>query len=277
MTGAESVVGLQMSDEGAAFNDYHGSALRFDEVRNGLVLGLIERAAREKRSDVSCWTLGRPGACAIKTGNRSIVLGALDEGECRSLAEATAHLRYPGVVGLDMTASWFSDRARELGLRFAEPVPQQLWSLGEPPRYPGTPGFARPVTSDDAALAVEWLTAFQREAVPRDPLPERTDFERMAGDGKLLFWIDGGRPVSIAGITRRLNRSATIAPVYTPPELRCRGYAGSVTAATVERIHAEGRRIACLYTDLRNPASNRCYAKVGFRPVCGALHFYRDL
>jgi len=45
----------------------------------------------------------------------------------------------------------------------------------------------------------------------------------------------------------------------------------------VARIYAEGRTIACLYTDLRNPFSNRCYAKIGFRPVCTSLHFHRRL
>ncbi len=272
-----SSAGTLASEEAAAFNDYHGTALQRDEIRNGLILGLMARAVKEKAADIAYWSLGRPGACAIKTGNRSIVLGALDRAECRNLAELTAHLRYPGVVGLELTASWFCERARELGAHFGEPVPQQLWSLSEPPRYPGAEGFAHPVTSEHTALAVQWLIAFLREAVPGDPMPERAELERLAGDGRFLLWIDGGRPVSIAGITRRLKSSATIAPVYTPPELRCRGYAGSVTAATVERIYAEGHRTACLYTDLRNPASNRCYANVGFRPVCEALHFYRRL
>ena len=40
----------------------------------------------------------------------------------------------------------------------------------------------------------------------------------------------------------------------------------------MERAYAEGKRIACLYIDLRNPYSNRCYAKIGFEPVCGSLH-----
>jgi predicted GNAT family acetyltransferase len=79
----------------------------------------------------------------------------------------------------------------------------------------------------------------------------------------------------MAGIVRRLKHSAAITGVYTPAELRGRGYAGSVTAAMVERIQAEGRATACLYADLSNPASNRCYAKIGFRPVCGSSHFYR--
>jgi predicted GNAT family acetyltransferase len=79
----------------------------------------------------------------------------------------------------------------------------------------------------------------------------------------------------MAGIVRRLRTCAAIAGVYTPPALRGRGYAGSVIAAVVERIYAEGRTTACLYTDLSNLFSNRCYAKIGFKPVCSSFHFHR--
>jgi len=88
-----------------------------------------------------------------------------------------------------------------------------------------------------------------------------------------MLWIVEGEPVSMAGIARRLTHTAAIAPVYTPAHLRQRGYAGSVTAAVVERIFAEGKTIACLYTDMRNPFSNRCYARVGFKPVCESWHY----
>ena len=71
------------------------------------------------------------------------------------------------------------------------------------------------------------------------------------------------------------GQAAAIAVVYTPPPLRGRGYAGSVTAALVEKAFAEGKSMACLYTDLRNPFSNRCYAKIGFKPVCDAAHISR--
>ena len=119
------------------------------------------------------------------------------------------------------------------------------------------------------------MLAFHDEAEPHDPVPMREELERIASEGNYLFWIDKGQPVSMAGIVRRLKNSAAITGVYTPPALRGRGYAGSVTAATVERIYAEGRGIACLYTDLRNPFSNRCYARIGFKPICGSLHFHR--
>jgi predicted GNAT family acetyltransferase len=84
-----------------------------------------------------------------------------------------------------------------------------------------------------------------------------------------------GEPVSMAGIVRQTRHAAAIAAVYTPPKLRGRGYAGSVTAAVVERVFAEGKAIACLYTDLRNPISNRCYAKIGFKPICPSWHYPR--
>lgn len=113
------------------------------------------------------------------------------------------------------------------------------------------------------------------EAAPADAIPAREQLERTAGEGRYSFWIDDGRPVSMAGIVRSLRTCAAIAGVYTPPALRGRGYAGSVTAAVLERIYAEGRTTACLYTDLSNPFSNRCYAKIGFKPVCSSFHFHR--
>jgi RimJ/RimL family protein N-acetyltransferase len=260
----------------AEFRAYHKPALKRDEVKHGLILNALARMVGKTPAQVLYWTLGAPGECAIMMARHSIVLAVLDENQCRILAESTAHTDYPGVIGPDMTARWFANRARELGVQFLEPIPLQIYAISDKPRYPGAPGRARPVTIDDASLLADWLIAFHQEADPEDPLPAREELERAAGEDRFLFWIDQGGPVSMAGIVRRLKRSAAIAGVYTPPKLRGRGYAGSAVAATVERIIAEGRKTACLYADLRNPASNRCYTKIGFVPVCGSLHFHRN-
>jgi predicted GNAT family acetyltransferase len=127
----------------------------------------------------------------------------------------------------------------------------------------------------DAALFADWAIAFSREAIPHDPPPSHERLEQVAADGRYQFWIVDGKPVSTAGIVRRTRHTAAVAGVYTPPVLRGRGYAGSVTAATVERAFADGKTTACLYTDLRNPFSNRCYAKIGFKPVCLSWHYPR--
>jgi predicted GNAT family acetyltransferase len=143
------------------------------------------------------------------------------------------------------------ERARELGQRFRDPIPQRIHALREHPRYPGAHGHARVVGPADSANFTAWLLAFFDEAVPNEPKPSREQIAETVRDGHYLFWVVDGEPVLMAGIVRRTRHTGAIAGVYTPPALRGRGYAGSVTAATVERIFAEGRMAACLYTDLR--------------------------
>jgi len=226
----------------AEFRAYHEPALELQEVKHGLILNALRQMGGERPVGFSYWTLGRPGECAVKVGHHSIVLGALDENQCRNLADVTAHTDYPGVIGPDLTASWFADRARELGLEFLEPEPQQIYSISDRPRHPGSPGHARPVTIEDATLLADWLIAFHREAVPHDPIPSREELEKAVRDERFLFWIVDGQPVSMAGIVRRLKTSAAITGVYTWPERRGRGYAGSAAAAMVERITRRGAK-----------------------------------
>jgi RimJ/RimL family protein N-acetyltransferase len=250
-------------------------ALEQDEVRHNLILANLGRLALDPSPNLRCWTLGPTGACAVQTPGYPIVLGELNQAQCRTLAEETRDLDYPGVVGPDQTALWFAEHAVALGLRFDDPIPQQIHVLRDKPSYPGAPGYSRLVVPDDADLFAEWSIAFLREAVPHDPVPDRELLKRSALHGHSLLWIVNSEPVSTATIGRRTRQTAAINRVYTPPHLRGRGYAGSVTAALVERIFEEGRNAACLYTDLRNPSSNHCYAKIGFKPACPSWHFPR--
>jgi predicted GNAT family acetyltransferase len=250
-------------------------ALERDEVRHNVMLAIFAAIAENQAANVVTWTLGSPGQCAVMVAGRPIVLADLDEGQCRTLAGQTLQLDYPGVVGPGETARWFARRAMELGIKFREPIPQAIHSLVEKPKYPGALGHARRSTADDTGILADWMESFVREATPHDTVPSRERVEKLAAEGRHLFWIVDGEPVSMAAIARRTRNAAAIAPVYTPPALRSKGYGGSVTAAAVEQAFAEGKTIACLYTDLRNPSSNRCYAKVGFRPVCGSYHIPR--
>ena len=257
------------------FAEYHRSALEIAEARHNVILAILGRVAKDEPPDIRQWILGAPGQCAVQVPEYPIVLGELENSHCRALAEQTMELDYPGVVGPDLTAKRFADRAVELGLAFLEPIPQQIHAIADTPKYPGAPGFPRLVNPDDAHLFADWMFAFMREAIPHDPIPSRERLAKAAGESRHLFWIVDGEPVSMAGIIRRTRHAAAIAAVYTPPELRGCGYAGSVTAALVERVFAEGKSVACLYTDLRNPFSNRCYAKIGFKPVCSSWHYPR--
>jgi FR47-like protein len=256
------------------FLEHHRPALEQNEARHNLILGLLGRLADTGHSEARLWTLGAPGECAMQTSPRNaILLGELSEAQCRALADETVDLGYPGVIGFDPTVQRFVERAVERGVRFAEPIPQLIYALRDRPSYPQVRGAARAVGVPDTELFGQWLISFFKEAVPHDALPTPDGVQKTAAGGNYRFWIVDGEPVSMAGIVRRSRHGAAIAGVYTPPALRNRGYAGAVTGAVVDSVFAEGRTMACLYADLRNRASNRCYASIGFVPECRSSHY----
>jgi hypothetical protein len=258
----------------AQFNAYHMPALEQNEARHSLILALMERAAHEDPpGQTRRWSFDTPGACVVQTPGRGLVLGEVTREQCRQLAAEVAGTRFNSVLGPDGAPVWLVERAEELGERFKPPIAQRIHALSRPPRYPGVGGYAHPVTPADMTPFGDWCVAFTAEVAHGEDPPQREEIERRASSGDCLFWMVGCEPVSLAGIVRRTRTTAAIALVYTPPHLRGRGYAGSVTAAVAEKIFDEGRPTACLYTDLSNPWSNRCYAKIGFEPVCESWYF----
>jgi predicted GNAT family acetyltransferase len=255
------------------FVSTHLPALEQDEVRFNVLIAVLSAAARNPSSALARWTAGAAGHCAARASGRSILLGRLDEAECRRLAQDAIDDAGAGVVGVDDTAHWFAEPAASLGVKLGQPIPQRIHVLSHPPRYPQAAGRARPATAEDAPLLHAWLAAFRKEATPHDRPPSREDADKAARSGRFLLWTVDSEPVAMAAVNRVLLHTASIGAVYTPPEHRCRGYAGSVTAAAAERILADGKAAACLHTDLRNPASNRCYARIGFVAYCEAWHY----
>ena len=248
----------------------HGSALETNAARHNLVLGLLERAKGHVDHGFMLWSLGEPGACAIRTTRvgRGVLLGEVNETQARALARMTTDVDYPNVQGPDETAKWFAAEAETLGLRFHEPEPLRISALSRPPSRPDVPGAARGVTPEDAALLMDWSIAFARDADTHDPAPTPADIEGVIARKRHFFWMLDGQPVAMAAMGRQMRGCGSIAPVYTLPEWRGRGFGGAITAHVVDQIFAAGRPTACLYIDANNPASNRCYAKLGFEPVC---------
>jgi hypothetical protein len=139
----------------------------------------------------------------------------------------------------------------------------------------GTAGEMRHATEDDRALLVEWMGAFMAEALPEAPEhdPEAAVQHRLEGrSGGLALWVDE-EPVSVAGFGGETPNGVRIGPVYTPPELRGRGYASAVTAELSAELLAAGRSYCFLYTDLANPTSNRIYQNIGYEFVCDSAEY----
>lgn len=253
----------------------HRSVLEQAPARHNLILGFLTRVPQMPVTDVRFWSFETPGSCALQIGKRSIVLGELARDDEAALAGLVNGLPFHGVVGPDDSALRLVKRCEDLGIVFEGSQALAVHKLDRPPRFPGSPGCARQVGAEDEVVFSAFMGAFLREAVPHEPMPPAERIAADAQSGRYLFWTVDDVPVSMAGKVRETATLAAISGVYTPPERRGRGYAGSVTAALCERLFAEGKRVLCLYTDLANPYSNRCYAQIGFERVCTFYHCFR--
>jgi uncharacterized protein len=138
------------------------------------------------------------------------------------------------------------------------------------------PGSMRPATGSDRALLVDWIAAFEAEALhdPDDPVRTERYVDRRftSPDPGLFLWEDAG-PVCLVGAGGLTPNGIRIGPVYTPPDLRGRGYATALTAAVSQLQLDRGRTFCFLHTDLANPTSNDIYRHVGYEHVCDAVDY----
>lgn len=137
----------------------------------------------------------------------------------------------------------------------------------------GVPGAYRLATREDRPLLIDWLTAFNAEALPNAPASDALEWADRAlasPTRTLALWEDGGAPVALAGAGNPTPHGIRIGPVYTPPANRGRGYASALVAELSQRQLASGRRFCFLYTDLANPTANHIYQTIGYRQVAEA-------
>ncbi|MFJ9559994.1 GNAT family N-acetyltransferase [Streptomyces fuscichromogenes] len=146
---------------------------------------------------------------------------------------------------------------------------QRLYRLAEPtPPSPAPEGRARVADASDRDLLIRWYEGFVADAGTRGGQDggDWADF-RLSYGGVTLWETPDGTPVSMAGMTPAVAGQVRVAPVYTPPELRGRGYAGAVTTEVGRAALAAGTAEVLLFTDLANPTSNALYQRIGYRRV----------
>jgi predicted GNAT family acetyltransferase len=134
------------------------------------------------------------------------------------------------------------------------------------PKYPA--GQLRLATAVATDLVAHWIQAFHAESL--EPIDTTTAQEMAKGhirEGNIYIWDEGGTLLSMAAKLRPTVHGMTISLVYTPPELRQRGYASACVAALSQQLLDEGWQFCTLFTDLANPTSNSIYQKIGYQPV----------
>jgi predicted GNAT family acetyltransferase len=277
------VTRLQAHHDVHAFLAAADPLLSADEARHNLIYAicstLIETPAAYP--EAYFWTVanGDTSAALLRTPPFNIVVARPLRDDALVFAAETLHaegIEAPGVVGGLPEASAFARAwTEEPRLRMS----QGVYAAREI-RVPDVPGVMRLATMDDLDLIVAWIRDFSAEALP-DDAPQGDAVEgtarRLQSEraGTALWEVDG-RAVSMCGYGGSTPHGIRIGPVYTPPELRGRGYGSAVTAAASKRLLDGGRDYCFLYTDLANPTSNRIYMRIGYEFVCDSADYAFD-
>jgi GNAT superfamily N-acetyltransferase len=266
-----------------AFLAAAGAFLHADPAANSVTLTAVE-AMRERPSEDALLGWWQPPGAAVggtfmHTPPYPVNVSAMPPEASAPLADTLAAIERPvsGVNGrataTEAFAAAWSARTGARARVFRRMRLHRLDALVEPdPPPPGAAAVAGPEHRD---LMVAWYEAFAAEIdePQRDLRPQVDD---RISHGGLTLWVVGDDPVSLAGTTRAVAGSLRVAPVYTPPEHRGRGYAAGATAAATRAALDAGAREVLLYTDLANPTSNRLYARLGYRSVEDAVMFVFD-
>lgn len=266
---------LRVLDDAQDFLDLAGPLLLEDEARNNLILGitgsLVESPDRyaEKRFWVVLDEDGEPAAAALRTPPWNLVLAWPSDGNALAALADGIDDDLPGVIGAHPEVDLFADRWRHSrGVRATQIRDQGIYALERVQPVLRAAGTHRPAEERDRELLRRWMVAFGDEVLEEnDPgRHEATEIvdHRLAGNGGFLLWEDGGEVVSVSGWGGPTPNGIRVGPVYTPPELRGRGYATALVAELSQQLLDGGRTFVFLYTDLANPTSNAIYERIGY-------------
>jgi len=264
--------------DAGAFLDAAGPWLLRTEVENNVMIGIARsladgsRLPKEPAFFAAAIDGGSIAACATRTPPHALLVTT---GEPAALAALAADAfdafgKLAGVNGPCEAAADFANAWTALaGGRMSLRTRLRLHRIDriDTGLLPEARGQLREAAAEERALAVQWFTAFAREATPDHPLEAEATIDRYFRTAGLYLWDDGA-PVTLCAHSPIASGAARVSLVYTPPQFRRHGYATAATAELTRRLLAAGAPYCCLYTDLANPTANGIYGRIGYRPVC---------
>jgi predicted GNAT family acetyltransferase len=256
------------------------AALESNEAANGLMLGLsevlVEHPERYKAAPCLKVVVDGEGlvlAALMTPPHNLIVYGHRGDqgGAARALAGSLRRgsWKVPGVFGPGGAPAAVAEAwAQEAGHRYSLASRQRVYELREVLVPVPERGRLRSATEEDLELVSAWHYAFHHELFGRtDREQARQAAEARVRAGDIFLWEDD-QVVSVALKTRPTRHGISVGLVYTPPELRGRGYATACVGELSRRLLGAGWEFCALFADLANPISNHIYERIGYRPVC---------
>ena len=189
------------------------------------------------------------------------------------LPAITAILARTGVKGMIGEARQVAALRKAAGLTRAAPLD------AEEPHYhldltrlvmPDTTGLRLvPLSEDNRTTAEDWRSAFAAEALgyPADEAPQKGQSDVTAfidADSHRLL-MQGDTPLAMTGFNAEIPGMVQVGGVYTPPDLRGRGYARAAVALHLAEARAKGTTEAVLSAATASAA--HAYEAIGFTRI----------
>ena len=184
-------------------------------------------------------------------------------------------LKIPGVIGDKEIAEKFAEAwAAETGATVELQMDEGLYRIDSPVRgLEKSPGSWRVANKQDAELLEKWYLLFSEETGIGTPGYEEASMKiEQFLDGKEIYvWEVDGQVVACMKKSRPSKHGITVSFVYTPEEHRRKGYARTMVAEVTEELLLEFDFVL-LYTDLKNPTSNKIYSEIGYEQIANPAH-----
>ena len=253
--------------------------LERDEAGNTQVLAIASRHAFEPGDSPPLgFTAAGAGAllaAAMLTAKGTLFPTSADAEVLGTLHDALAEDGHvvTDIVGEQATAEAC---AQLTGAPFRRHVGLRLYRLETVNDVRMAPGAMRAASDADYDLLCAWQRAFFEDANVRESVDDIPHIvRRRLQTGGAWLWEVDGVPVAHAGFRHTPIRSVRIAPVYTPPGERGRGYATALVAALSRHLLGQGRMPLYLFADAQNPTANGVYLRTGFHPAGEHVHLTR--
>jgi predicted GNAT family acetyltransferase len=259
-----------------AFLNAAEPVLMMAEAENNLLLGVAQGIARNPSAAPAPYlaTVASAAglvACAVHIAPFKMVITRANREPIAALAkdvfEAVPDLQ--GVTGPSRSADDFALAWRRLsgveptlGMRLR--IHETRRVVDADMRVPS--GCFRQATAEDQDRLTAWTDVFIAEARIPDPIDSARIVADSIARGRLHVWDDGG-PVSMAAWTGKTPNGVRINFVYTPRELRGKGYGTACVKALTRQQLERGNAFCWLYTDVSSAASPNIFKRIGYWPV----------
>ncbi|MCU0903531.1 MAG: GNAT family N-acetyltransferase [Tabrizicola sp.] len=126
-----------------------------------------------------------------------------------------------------------------------------------------------PLAAAPRDLMIQWRAAsmVENQGMPHVDAPAKAAEDVQAwldANSHRVLFVDG-QPVALTGFNAQLPEIVQVGGVYTPPDLRNRGYARTAVALHLAEVRASGTSRAVLFA--ATPAAVRAYRALGFQPA----------